>query len=213
MPVILVANPKGGVGKSTIATNIAGYLAWQGHAVALGDADVQQSSRQWLALRPPQLPAIVPLDIDEGQVARAPKGVRHLVLDTPAGLHGKRLARLYGLADALIVPLQPSLFDMQACHAFVQELQALGTHRRRPLRVGLLGMRVRQGTLSQQQLEQFREGLIAASGEGLDWLGELRDTQHYVQLSARGLSLWDIAPGQVGKDLQQWEALCRWLPG
>lgn len=213
MPVILVANPKGGVGKSTIATNIAGYLAWQGHAVALGDADVQQSSRQWLALRPPQLPAIVPLDIDEGQVARAPKGVTHIVLDTPAGLHGKRLARLYGLADALIVPLQPSLFDMQACHAFVQALQGLGAHRRRPLRVGLLGMRVRQGTLSQQQLEQFREGLIAASGESLAWLGELRDTQHYVQLAARGLSLWDISPGQVAKDLQQWEALCRWLPG
>ncbi len=207
MPVILVANPKGGAGKSTLATNIAGFLAWQGHAVALGDADVQQSSRQWLAQRPPQLPPILPLDIDDRQVARVPKGVSHVVLDTPAGLHGKRLERLHGLADRILVPLQPSLFDMQACHAFVLHLKELAAEQRHRPRLGLLGMRVRQGTLSQQQLQQFRLSL----GEGLDWLGELRDTQHYVQLAARGLSLWDISPGQVEKDLQQWQALCGWL--
>ncbi len=207
MPVILVANPKGGVGKSTLATNIAGYLAWQGRRVALGDADLQQSSRQWLAQRPPQLPAILPLDIDDRQVARVPKGVSHVVLDSPAGLHGKRLERLYSLADRILIPLQPSLFDMQACHAFMQRLRELAPARRPSPRLGLLGMRVRQGTLSQQQLHQFRLTL----GEGLDWLGELRDTQHYVQLAARGLSLWDIAPGQVEKDLLQWQALCQWL--
>ncbi|HLO95903.1 MAG TPA: ParA family protein [Burkholderiaceae bacterium] len=209
MPVILVANPKGGVGKSTLATNIAGYLAWQGHAVALGDADVQQSSRRWLAQRPPQLPPIRPLDIDDKQVARVPKGVSHVVLDTPAGLHGKRLARLQGLADRILVPLQPSLFDMQACHAFLLSLQELAAQGRHRPRLGLLGMRVRQGTLSQQQLQQFRLGLGEPPDQ--DWLGELRDTQHYVQLAARGLSLWDIAPGQVEKDLQQWQGLCTWI--
>lgn len=207
MPVILVANPKGGVGKSTLATNIAGFLAWQGRAVALGDADVQQSGRQWLAQRPVQLPPIRPLDVDDRQVARVPKGVSHVVLDSPAGLHGKRLARLHELADRILIPLQPSLFDMQACHAFVQRLRELSVDRKQAPRLGLLGMRVRQGTLSQQQLQQFRLGL----GEGLDWLGELRDTQHYVQLAARGLTLWDIAPGQVEKDLQQWQGLCQWL--
>ena len=51
MPVIVVANPKGGVGKSTLATNLAGALARAGHAVMLGDADRQQSARQWLGLR------------------------------------------------------------------------------------------------------------------------------------------------------------------
>ncbi|MBB2486485.1 ParA family protein [Mitsuaria sp. WAJ17] len=211
MPVILVANPKGGVGKSTLATNIAGFLAWQGHAVALGDADVQQSSRRWLAQRPPQLPPIRPLDIDDKQVARVPKGVSHVVLDTPAGLHGKRLERLQGLADCILVPLQPSLFDMQACHAFVLRLAELADAQRHRPRLGLLGMRVRQGTLSQQQLQQFRLSLGEALNDRLDWLGELRDTQHYVQLAARGLSLWDISPAQVEKDLQQWQGLCEWL--
>ena len=52
MPVIAVANPKGGVGKTTLSTNIAGYYASRGHAVMLGDVDRQQSARTWLGLRP-----------------------------------------------------------------------------------------------------------------------------------------------------------------
>jgi len=52
MTVIVVANPKGGVGKSTLATNVAGYLARCGHRVMLGDADIQQSSSAWLGMRP-----------------------------------------------------------------------------------------------------------------------------------------------------------------
>ena len=58
MPVIVVANPKGGVGKTTLSTNLAGYLASRGRAVMLGDVDRQQSSRQWLALRPEAAPKI-----------------------------------------------------------------------------------------------------------------------------------------------------------
>ena len=55
MPVIVVANPKGGVGKSTLSSNIAGYFARQGHSVMLGDIDRQQSSREWLGIRPFEL--------------------------------------------------------------------------------------------------------------------------------------------------------------
>ncbi|MEY3271437.1 MAG: hypothetical protein RLZZ341_338, partial [Pseudomonadota bacterium] len=102
MPVIVVANPKGGVGKSTLAINVAGCLARAGHRVMLGDVDRQQSSRQWLSLRPP-------------------KGTTHVVLDTPAGLHGKRLDAVMKIADQLLIPLQPSLFDIRATHPFVQE--------------------------------------------------------------------------------------------
>ena len=130
MPVIVVANPKGGVGKSTLATNIAGCLAAAGHAVMLGDVDRQQSSRQWLALRQglrPAPPAIQGWDVEADDIVRPPKGTTHVVLDTPAGLHGKRLDAVMKIADRLLIPLQPSLFDIQATHAFVQELRA---HRR-----------------------------------------------------------------------------------
>lgn len=205
MPVILVANPKGGVGKSTLASNIAGLLAHQGHRVALGDTDVQQSSRQWLAQRPAGLPVIEALEIDDKQVARVPKGVSHVVLDSPAGLHGKRLARLFRMADRLLLPMQPSLFDIQASYAFVQELKSLREREGRGPALALVGMRVREGTLSQQQWQHFVDGL------GLPVLGGLRDTQNYVQLAARGLTLWDLAPGRVERDLAQWSPLRDWL--
>ena len=74
MPVIVIANPKGGVGKSTISTNLAGYYASQGNKVMLGDIDSQQSSRAWLGLRQPHLPAISTWEIGEVKIAKPPKG-------------------------------------------------------------------------------------------------------------------------------------------
>src|SRR5688500_8469478 len=112
MPVVVVANPKGGVGKSTVATNIAGYFASQGRPVMLGDADRQQSSRLWLNLRLPSARSILGWDIGEGKVARPPKGTTHVVIDTPAGLHGKELRDLLVPASKVIVPLGPSVFDI-----------------------------------------------------------------------------------------------------
>ncbi|HEX2012114.1 MAG TPA: ParA family protein [Roseateles sp.] len=208
MPVILVANPKGGVGKSTLAGNISGYFAHRGHAVMLGDIDVQQSSRQWLALRPPQLPPIRGWDLGKSEgktLAKPPKGVSHVVLDTPAGLHGKRLESVHAQADKLLIPLQPSLFDIQATYSFLQTLQDLRRQTGRGPALALVGMRAKEGTLSAQQLQQFVQGL------DVPVLGLLRDTQNYVQLAARGLTLWDVAPGRVERDLAQWQALGAWL--
>jgi chromosome partitioning protein len=155
MPVVLVANPKGGVGKSTLATNIAGYFASRGHAVLLGDIDRQQSARLWLGLRTPAAREIRTWDASEdGNVVRPPRGTTHAVIDT---------------------------------------------------QVGVVGMRVDGRTLAAERLREFVAGL------GVPVLGELRDTQNYVQLAARGLTLFDIAPGRVQRDLDQWEPIRRWL--
>ena len=205
MPVIVVANPKGGAGKSTLATNLAGYLAHQGHAVMLGDVDRQQSARGWLALRPVALPAIATWQAQPGDVVRPPKGTTHAVLDTPAGLHGKRLDELMKLADSVLVPLQPSLFDIRATHDFVQQLQA---HRRGDkVRLALVGMRVRDGTIAAEQLRNF------LGMQGVPVLGHLRDTQNYVHLAARGLTLWDVSAARVERDLEQWRPIITWLEG
>ncbi len=206
MPVIVVANPKGGVGKSTLATNVAGCLAASGHSVMLGDVDRQQSSRQWLDLRgsvQPALPRIAGWDVAANDLVRPPKGTTHVVLDTPAGLHGKRLDAVMKIADRLIIPLQPSLFDIQATHAFVQELRA---HRRgHEVKMGLVGMRVREHTRANEQLHHYLSTLP------LPVVAWLRDTQNYVQLAARGLTLWDVAPSRVERDLEQWAPLAAWV--
>ena len=100
MKAFLVANPKGGSGKSTLATNLAGYFASRRHDVMLGDIDRQQSARDWLAIRPFELPTIDTWDIGPDKIARPPKGTSHVVLDTPAGLHGKALDKVLKLFDA-----------------------------------------------------------------------------------------------------------------
>ncbi|SEA77979.1 ParA family protein [Variovorax sp. YR216] len=204
MPVILVANPKGGVGKSTLATNIAGYLASRGHAVMLGDIDRQQSSRLWLSLRPPEAREIRTWDASEdGDVVRPPRGTTHAVLDTPAGFHGSRFKEAVALADKVLVPLQPSIFDIYATREFLDRLLS---HRRiDKTHVAVVGMRVDARTLAAERLREFVAGLDVTV------LGELRDTQNYVQLAARGLTLFDIAPGRVQRDLEQWAPICRWL--
>ncbi|KQP20537.1 ParA family protein [Pseudorhodoferax sp. Leaf267] len=203
MPVVVVANPKGGVGKSTLATNIAGYFASQGHAVMLGDADRQQSSALWLGLRPAAARPIRTWEIGTDQIARPPRGTTHVVIDTPGGLHGKRFNELMKLADQVVVPLQPSVFDIFATRDFLDKL-AERRHADK-LRIGLVGMRVDARTLAADKLRDYISSL------SLPVLGELRNTQNYVHLAARGLTLFDVAPARVEKDLEQWRALCHWL--
>lgn len=205
MKVVVVANPKGGVGKSTVSTNLAGWFAAGGHAVMLGDADRQHSAREWLALRPPDLPPIRGWDLQPDQPARPPKGTERVVLDTPAGLHGKNLERILKAADRVLVPVQPSLFDILATRRFLTALATEKQVRKGALEVAVVGMRVDPRTRSAHELERFLEGF------GLPVLGMLRDTQNYVQLAARGLTLFDVNPKQVGKDLEQWAPITAWL--
>ncbi|OGB26853.1 MAG: cobyrinic acid a,c-diamide synthase [Burkholderiales bacterium RIFCSPLOWO2_02_FULL_57_36] len=201
MPVIVIANPKGGVGKSTIATNLAGYFSYQGNNVMLGDVDVQQSSRAWLDLRPGSLPPIRPWEIADGHIAKAPKGTTHMVLDTPAGLDGKLMEEALRIADKIIVPLQASMFDILATQAFLQKM----INRRGKSGIAVIGMRVNVRTKAADQLAHYVSNL------GLPVLGCLRDTQNYVQLAALGATLWDVAPSRVEKDVAQWQELIAWV--
>nr|WP_297356638.1 ParA family protein [uncultured Caldimonas sp.] len=205
MPVIVVANPKGGVGKSTLSTNLAGYFASQGHKVMLGDVDRQQSSRTWLSLRPQAARPIATWEASHDEIVKPPRGTTHVVLDTPAGLHGKRFDEVMKLADRIVVPLQPSIFDIYATREFLNDVLA---HRKSDkVQAGVIGMRVKEGTIAADQLRAF------ASTLEVPVIGYLRDTQNYIQLAARGLTLWDVAPSRVERDMEQWQPILRWLGG
>ncbi|MGN6087304.1 ParA family protein [Trinickia sp.] len=205
MTVIVVANPKGGVGKSTLSTNLAGAFAANGEWVALADLDRQQSSHGWLALRPEGLPPIETWNVDPDAPAKPPKGLERAVIDTPAGLHGVRLAAALELADKVVVPLQPSMFDILATQHFLERLAKEKAVRKGMIEVGVVGMRVDARTRSAEQLHRFVESLE------LPVLGFLRDTQNYVQLAAHGLTLWDVPQSRVEKDLEQWEPITAWV--
>jgi chromosome partitioning protein len=203
MPVIVVANPKGGVGKTTLSTNVAGYFAARGHAVMLGDVDRQHSARTWLGLRPAGLPRITSWEATHDDIVRPPKGTTHVVLDTPAGLHGKRLDEVMKLADKVLIPLQPSIFDIHATHEFVRQL--LAHKRSAKVTMAIIGMRTREGTIATDQLRSFLDGV------SVPLLGFLRDTQNYVHLAAHGLTLWDVASNRFERDVEQWQPIVRWL--
>lgn len=205
MSAILIANPKGGSGKSTLATNLAGYFARSGHQVMLGDTDRQQSARDWLAIRPGVLPRIRSWEVEKDLPARPPKGTTHVVLDTPAGLHGKALEKILKQVNRVIVPVQPSLFDILATRHFLDVLLDGKAVRKERTFVAIIGMRVDPRTRAAGELDRF------LASYDLPVLTCLRDTQLYVQLAANGMTLFDLSPARAGKDREQWQPIIDWV--
>lgn len=202
---VLVANPKGGSGKSTLATNLAGYYANSGCQVMLGDVDRQQSSLSWLAHRPVGLPTIKGWEIKADEPARPPKGTKVVILDSPAGLHGKKLAALVGQVGRILVPIQPSPFDMWASAEFFDLLFEEKAVRKERTFVGVIGMRVDPRTRSARELEAF---LARYDVPVLTWL---RDTQLYVGAASAGLTLFDLPSSRAKRDLEAWQPVIDWL--
>ena len=205
MQAILIANPKGGVGKSTLATTLAGYLAGAGKRVMLGDIDRQQSTRDWLKLRSATLPPIGTWLTEPDKPARPPKGTTHAVLDTPAGLHGKKLEAVLKIVDKVIVPLQPAPFDMRATRAFLDLLLQEKHVRQGKTFVAIVGNRVDPRTRAARALEEF------LSEYSLPVLGYLRDSQVYVHAAAAGLTLFDLPESRTEKDRLQWSPIIKWV--
>jgi chromosome partitioning protein len=201
MKTILIANPKGGSGKSTLSVNIAGYLANRGQRVALLDLDRQQSASRWLALRPDDLPPIRLLESKKEESQRND----WLVIDSPAALHGKNLAHAVKLASKIIVPVAPSLFDLEASRDFLQTLAEEKKLRSGKGHIGVVGMRMEMRTKAAWALEHFLAAL------DLPILAYLRETQVYVNAAFEGKSLFDLPPYLAERELEQWAFLQDWL--
>jgi chromosome partitioning protein len=205
MPVVAVVNRKGGTGKSTFAAHVAAWCARQQLAVMLGDIDRQQSSRGWLRRRDASLPAIAPWTIDQKNVLRVPTGITHVVLDTPGGLHGFELARIVMFADAIVLPVCPSLFDRESAAGCIDELLTLPRITKGLCKVATVGMRVDGRTSAGDVLRAW------AQDKHVDMIGVLRETQLYVRSLERGLTLFDLPVDKAAADLAQWASILQWL--
>ncbi|MEO6155331.1 MAG: ParA family protein [Thermomonas sp.] len=206
MKTWLVACSKGGVGKTTIATHLAAEAAVAGQNVVLVDADPQASATRWCQRRAGMASAVLPLDGSRKSWHKhVPDGTQRVIVDAPAGAMGNALESFLDVADAVIVPIQPSALDIEASVGF---LESLGKHprvRKGKLRVGLVGNRLKPHTnASQQALDILRSWPFPL-------VAQLRDSQAYVVLTGLGKSLFDYHSAQVRDHQADWLPLLHWL--
>lgn len=210
---VLIANAKGGCGKTTLATNLASAWASRGRQVTLLDLDPQQSAGSWvrqrhafggsgiqsLALDKHQAPgmgALSHLLRDSGEF---------LVIDSPAGLEGPMLESCLRLAQVVLVPVLPSPIDTRAVTRFMQSVLLSASYRRRPRRIAVVANRARERTRMYAQLRLFLNSLK------VPFLATLRDTQLYVQAVEKGLGIMEMPESRASADKEDWQDILDWL--
>ena len=205
MRTILVLNAKGGCGKSTIATNLASYFAWEKEQkVALADCDPQGSSMAWLEARGEEWPEIQGIAAWKDPI-RAGKDTDVVIMDAPARVHGPELTQLVRRAETILFPVLPSPIDMRAATTYMQELKSTGRVQRGEAKIGVVANRVRENTIIFNELYDFLRKLR------VPYVATLRDTQNYIRAEERGVGIYEMAPSQVWQDIENWEPLVKWL--
>lgn len=205
MKRLLVANAKGGSGKTTLATNLAGLLAGRGIRTVLVDLDRQRSAARWLERRPAGFPKIAGWTPDDDRDEIKAFDPRWAVYDSPAGLHGKRLKRALNQVDLVVVPLAPSVLDMDATVDFLEALAEHKTVRKGESSVALVANRVDPRTLAALELENF----LAAYD--LPVIAHLHAAQVYVQCAAIGASLSDLPRSRAEPEIGNWNPIRAWI--
>lgn len=204
MRTIAVANPKGGCGKTTIATSLAAHLCYEGFQVALADLDPQRSASDWLALRPESYPPIRAVDTSE-KGWRAPPGTDIMVIDSAAAIVGGELRNVVKRANTLLIPVVPSPIDMRAAWRFLEHLLSLKQIVKGATKVGLVANRCQTRTLIYRELTGFLDGYK------IPFVAHLRETQNYIRASERGLGVADLPAWQAWQDWEEWDPLIHWL--
>jgi chromosome partitioning protein len=212
MKRILVLNPKGGSGKTTIATNLAACFAVHGERPALMDMDAQASTMRWLRKRPEDEPAIHGIAAFERSAAvtrswqmRVPAECRTVIIDTPAAIDAHALPDLTRGADVVLVPVMPSDIDIHATAKCIADLLLVAKIHRSEKRIGIIANRVRSNTRVSQSLTRFLESL------DIPLIATLRDTQNYVRSAEIGMGVCEMPRWQVQQELPQWQQILSWL--
>jgi chromosome partitioning protein len=209
---ITILNPKGGSGKTTLATNLAAYYASRGLATTLMDFDPQGSTARWLRSRPASLPAIHGIaayrrapGVTRSFQLRTPIGTDRVVVDTPAAIEPQRFAEFCRDADAIVVPVLPSQIDIHACAHCIEHLLTTAKIKRREDRIAVVANRVRPNTLVFRSLSRFLETL------DIPFVATLRESQNYIRSFELGIGLHEMRAERSLPDIEQWAPLASWI--
>ncbi len=210
---VVVVNPKGGSGKTTVATNLLAAYARAGRRTALIDRDRQGSATRWLKQRDGILPAIhgiaayeePPANVTRSFAQRVPTDVERVVVDTAAALGSHELAEAVRRADKILVPVLPSDIDIHAATRCISDLLLHARVPRGPRVLGVVANRVKRNTRAYQALMRFLDSL------GVPVIAVLRDMQAYVKAAEHGQGIVDLKASEGGPETRQWRALMRWI--
>jgi len=212
MQRIAVLNPKGGSGKTTLATNLASYFAASGKKTALMDYDSQGSSTFWVGQRPADRPAIQvipaykhPAGVTRNWFLRVEPSTECLIIDTAAALDFATFRRTLQEASAIIIPVLPSDVDIHAVAISIGQLLTIAKIDRNDQRIAVVANRARKNTLVYQRLVHFLNTLR------IPFLTTLRDTQNYINATGLGLGIFEMPEQKVHEDLVAWQPLLEWL--
>ena len=207
MYTILVANPKGGAGKSTLTTNIAGMLATTRQKVVIMDLDKQQSATNWLARRPAMLPKIMSWNEDTDMEELRSFAPQWMIIDTHARLRRADRTYLLSRANFVLVPVNPSVFDIEATAKFLIKLHQDTNVRSRKVAIGLVGSRTDSRTRMAQELNRFFQR------SGLPVVMFVPDSVVYPQCARDGMSIYDLPRTRTEQQLEAWQPLVEWIKG
>jgi len=209
---IVILNPKGGCGKSTLATNLAACYARNGPLPAVMDFDPQGSTVAWLSRRPKSLPEIhgiaafkKTMQATRSWQLRIPGDTVNVLVDSPASLGHNDLRELTRDATSILVPVLPSSMDIHAASRCIADLLLVAKVDRRDRKLAVVANRTRKNTKSFAQLMRFLDSL------GIPIIAVLRDSQNFVHAAEKGIGLCEMQPSRVRQDLEQMEKIVRWL--
>ncbi len=211
---IVILNPKGGCGKSTIATNIAASYARQGSQPTIMDYDPQASTMGWLDRRPSDLPVIHGIAAYKKTIhatrswqLRVPDDTVNLIVDSPAGLNHDDLREVTRDAASILVPVLPSSMDIHAASRCIADLLLVAKIDRRDRKLAVVANRTRKNTKSFARLMRFLDSL------GIPVIAVLRDSQNFVRSAEQGIGLVEMQPSRVRPDVEQLDKITSWLDG
>ena len=207
MRTILIASPKGGCGKTTVATNLAAFYAAAGKETALIDCDRQGSSLHWAEKRSVLAHPVLGMAAKPGSkvAAKVPSGTKRCIVDTAAGIRVSEVAELLEAADALVIPVMPSVIDLEATEAFFAELAQLPALKRKKFPIAIVANRTKPWTnATQMAVARLKDSPFPV-------VAELRDSQGYVLLAGIGKSVFDYHSEQTRSHQDDWAPLLKWL--